>query len=62
MTLDGYQKPKPTYGCQHEQHERSASGSSPEEGLPLGDENKGVFFSVGARQAEGVIYETYLVE
>jgi hypothetical protein len=24
--------------------------------------NKGVFISVGARQATGVIYETYLVE
>jgi hypothetical protein len=24
--------------------------------------NKGIFISVGARQAAGVIYETYLVE
>jgi hypothetical protein len=30
--------------------------------LPHRRPNKGIFISVGGRQATGVIYETYLVE
>ncbi|HVD88584.1 MAG TPA: hypothetical protein VNB91_06805 [Jatrophihabitantaceae bacterium] len=38
---------------------RSSGGSAPRRGLDW--LNKGIFISVGGRQAANVIYETYLV-